>query len=71
MKAKELLKAYFKVGYYSGANLKNIVHEVINGKISPHAWYIQTFKKDDFWPHNPDVTFTTTAGETCYLFKVE
>ncbi len=71
MKAKELLKAYFKVSYHSGSQLQKIVHEIISGEISPRASYIQTFKDDDFWPHNPDVTFITTAGETCYLFKVE
>lgn len=71
MKAKDLLKAYFKVGYYKGARMTKIVRDILDGEINPSATYIQTFKDDDFWPYNPDVTFVTTAGETCYLFKVD
>lgn len=69
MKAKELLNEAFP--FRKGAVYMTIVSSITKGKINPRSTYIQTFKSYEFGCIHPDVEFVTTAGETCYLFKVE
>lgn len=69
MKAKELLKEAFT--FRKGAVYLTIVSSITKGKINPRSTYIQTFKSYEFGCIHPDVEFVTTAGATCYLFKVD
>ena len=69
MKAKELLNEAFPIR--KGAVYMTIVSSITKGKINARSTYIQTFKSYEFGCIHPDVEFVTTAGETCYLFKVE
>lgn len=69
MKAKELLKEAFP--FRKGAVYMPIVSSITKGGINPRSTYIQTFKRYEFGLIHPDVEFVTTAGETCYLFKVD
>lgn len=71
MKAKVLLAAAFTLR--KGCKYLGIVSEIVEGVINPKATYIQTFDRYTFCGVgcDPDVTFVTTTGATCYLFKVE
>jgi hypothetical protein len=71
MQARNLLTSYFRGRCFRGAKLQKIVREIKSGEINPRKLYIQSFNDEEFYPFYPDATFVTTAGATCYLFKID
>jgi len=71
MKIYDLFMAAFRSQVFIGAVFQPIVDKIISGKIDPKKFYVQTFDEFTFSPYNADVVFTTTAGDTCYLFQLD
>ena len=70
MKAKELLKHYFKSSVFTGETLRLFSREVMSGSIKDKKDYLQIFESDRWRMPEPDATIITPTGETCYLYEV-
>lgn len=73
MKAKDVLKAIAKVGMvnfdiYTGNSIKEVVSEVLSGKISNKKEYVYSF--EDLVYVSPSAVITTTCNNRIFLYEI-
>ena len=70
MKARDLVKAYFRGNVFTGETLRKFSRELISGNIKDNKDYLQLFEPDRWRMPEPDATIITPEGATCYLYEV-